>query len=144
MAIYRPPRRRFSLRWVLVGVGVVAAIVLFLLARDGGPTAAERRATLRVALVEAEGLLEIVEIEYSEAVENGRVVARSEYEGAVDALARSESRYRIGRSLIAPEMADDIDALYAEAGDLVVDRVPETTLANHLKELGRALTRSAG
>ena len=139
MAIYRPerPRRRPRLSVLLLGL-VVGAAIVGLLVRDGDPSPEERNAAVRTALIEASGLLEIVEIEYAEAVENGRVVAETELEGAEDALSRSGARYRSVRTELVAlnlDVVAEIDAGYAAMEAAVGERTEAERLSDLIGRL---------
>lgn len=136
MAIYRPERSRWRPRLFVLATGLLAGVVaIVLLTRDREPNAEERAAALRTGLIEATGLLEIVEIEYAEAVRNGDVVAEAELEGAVDALARGKARYREIRAALDAEVTGDIDAAFAKVESLLVRRADPSVVANELKRL---------
>ncbi|MDQ4095002.1 MAG: hypothetical protein M3174_02190, partial [Actinomycetota bacterium] len=94
-------------------VGLVAGLIVG--SEDPDPVEAVRE--VRVTLTEAASLLEIVEIEYAEALEDGSGAGDQEYEGALDALARSRSHWRRARPALALLESDDasaIDARYEE------------------------------
>jgi len=141
MAIYRPPRSPWRARILVALAGLVTGGILVLLfLPEGEPTPEERAATARTELIGAEGILEIVAIEYSESVRDGEVVAEAEYEGAVSALARSRDRYEAVRSELTPDVAAEIDELYDKVESLLEQRVPITELTKALDSLGRLLT----
>lgn len=147
MAIYRPQRRR----WTLAGATGLAGLLLGVLLGWGllrpAPDPVAAIEELRTALVQAAGSLEIVEIEYSESVEGGEIVARPEYEGARDALASSRDRYaevRDAVEAISPDLAAEIDRGYAELERLVGQPAPPEDVSALTEELRGALTGALG
>lgn len=113
MAIYRPTKPRYKTLLLTGAVGVAAGLVLGLLLGGGDPAPEEAAREVRVSLSEAASVLEIVQIEYSEATEGGG--GEQELEGARDALARSRTLWRDARAtflVLDPDRAEEIDALY--------------------------------
>src|SRR5687768_16798940 len=93
MAIYRPPKRRWT---VAVATGLIGLLLGLLLGWGllrPEPDPADVLGDLRATLISAAGTLEVVAIEYAESVEDGEVVAEPEYRGARDALASSRQTY---------------------------------------------------
>lgn len=143
MAIYRPQRRGWRLP-VVVGVAALVAGLLAGYAVWGRrePDAAEAVRRVRAGLRVAAGTLEVAGIEYGESVEDGRVVRSPEYRGAVDALARSRTRYAEvapAFRLIDPDGARRAEELYAQLEDLVEDRAAEDEVRAVIEELGALL-----
>jgi len=117
MAIYRPPKPRWR---VAVGAGLagllVGAVAGFA-AGDKEPDPLEGARALQVDLTRAAGPLEVVAIEYEEAVPAGEVVAEAEYQGGLAALRSSRGRFeevREALSVFDPARTDEIAAGYDE------------------------------
>lgn len=92
----------------------------------------------RTALVSSAGTLEVVAIEYAEAVEGGEIVAQAEYDGSVDALASSRSTYEAyapAIEVLSPDLATDIEAGFDEIAELMAENAPEDVVAQRLEEL---------
>lgn len=143
MAIYRPPKPRWraaaaaALGGLVIGVG--AGWLMFGRAEPEPQEALER---VRTAMTDAATTLEIVAIEYSESVEGTDVVNRSEYEGAVDALARSRTSYQEFRGAIAMvdrSSAERIDDAYEELEQLVREPAAPEEVETKTQELAALL-----
>jgi hypothetical protein len=123
MAIYRPPKQRWPAVLVAAVAGLLIGVVIGWLAFGRAePDPQESLDQMRVAFNDAATILEIVAIEYSESVQGTEVVNRSEYDGAVEALARSRTRYREFRAAIAmvdQQSIERIDSAYEELDRLV-------------------------
>lgn len=140
MAIYRPSKPRYRLVLGALATGLVGGLVGGLIVGGDEADPIEAVREIRVTLTEASSLLEIVEIEYSEALEDGTGAGDPEYEGARDALARSRSHWQRARpalDLLAPDDVDDIDAGYEELEQAVADEA----LAEEVNELTDDLTQ---
>jgi hypothetical protein len=144
MAIYRPPppRWRAAIAGGLVGilVGLIAGI---LLARGSGADHADAVREIKSALTRSAGTLEVVEIEYSEAVENGEITTESEYEGARAAALRARSGFQDVREplgLLAPEATAEIDAAFDQLLAAIDDLSDEAVVAEHVQDTTRLLT----
>lgn len=129
MAIYRPQRPRYKLVLGAALVGLVVGLVTGLLLGRDEPDPVEAVREIRVTLTQASSSLEIVEIEYAEALDDGSGEGDPEYEGALDALARSRAHWRRARpaiDLLAPEDAATIDSRYDELRQAMEDEaLPE-------------------
>jgi hypothetical protein len=94
MSLYREPgavrrRRRLIAAGAAAAVAVVALAVVLLAGGDSGPpTAQERAASARAAATEAADRLDVLRIEYGQAVKGGRVVAATEYTASGEHVAR--------------------------------------------------------
>jgi DNA-binding FadR family transcriptional regulator len=100
----------------------------------------------RLSLTE-EGEKVVVQVEYAESVENGRVVATPKYKGARGALASSRSRYvgvREAVASVAPDTAAEIDRAYDELERLMDARAPTEDVATLAGELADMLTGVLG
>jgi hypothetical protein len=141
MAIYRPQRPRWRLATVagLLGLGVGLLVGWGLLAPEPDP--AEVLGEVRASLASAASTLEVVGIEYAESVEDGKVVASPEYEGARDALASSRARYqeaRDGLVAVSPEGASAIDDAYDRLEAAMAARASDeevSSLVGDLREM---------
>lgn len=143
MAIYRPQRPRWRATAVagLVGLGLGLLIGWGLLRPEPNP--AELIASARATLASAAATLEVVEIEYDEAVEDSRIVARPEYEGARSALRSSRERYAEARAVVAAVSADDasaIDDAYDDLERAVDARAPAEEVSASAQGLREMLT----
>lgn len=147
MAIYRPQRRRWTLAAAAAAAGLLVGLVVGwgLLRPDPDPVEAIEE--VQRALVQAAGTLEVVEIEYEESVEDGRVVTSAEYEGARSALASSRERYLAVRDAVAaisPDGASRIDDAYGELEGLVAGLAPVEEVSALVEELREMLTGALG
>ena len=139
MAIYRPTRgRRRALIWSAAGGLIVGGIGGFLVASTSQADTSEAARSIRSSLMRASGALEIVDIEYAEAVEDGAVVARAEYEGARDAAAEARAIFDDVRGplqILAPDTASELsrnftdltDAVEATADENEIDAIVSST-----------------
>lgn len=126
MSVYRDPAGRRSR--LLVGAAIVAALIGaiagFVLARatDDDPTLADQVAEVRGGLMSAISALELVTIEYREAVRDGEVVEQTEYEAAQSQAASAAATLDSAAedlSLIAPEQARAAEQGIAELEQLI-------------------------
>jgi hypothetical protein len=98
-------------------------------------------------MTDAATTLEIVAIEYSESVEGTDVVNRPEYEGAVDALARSRTSYQEFRGAIAMvdrSSAEAIDDAYEELDQLMGEPASPEEVETKTQELAALLESLVG
>lgn len=141
MAIYRPSKPRYRLVLIAAAIGLLVGIVTGLVLGNDEPDPVESVREISVTLTEASSVLEIVEIEYEEALEDGTGEGDAEYEGALDALARSRTSWtevRPAVELLAPETASEVDALYGDLDQAMTDEaLPEeiNELTGELSEL---------
>ncbi len=143
MAIYRPPKPR----WRVGVLGLLAGLAIgggigFAIGSPDAPDIDAAVAAIKTGLVRAAGSLEIVAIEYAEAVEDEALVARSEYEGALAAEASSEAEYRrvrAGLRAIVPDGVEAIDAGYTELREAMTGQADEAEIARLVTELERSL-----
>jgi hypothetical protein len=109
MSLYREPgkarRRRRLLAGAAVGAVVLVALSVFLLVGgdSGPPSRAERAAAARTAAGQSLDGLELLQIEYGQAIKAGRVVEPTEYEAAKADVQRA-------RQALADHRAD-LDAV---------------------------------
>jgi hypothetical protein len=143
MAIYRPPKPRWPAVLVAAVTGLLIGIVIGWLAFGRAePDPQESLDRMRVAFNDAATTLEIVAIEYSESVDGPEVVNRSEYEGAVQALARSRTKYQEFRAAIAmvdQQSTQRIDSAYEELDRLVGEPASPEVVETKINELAALL-----
>jgi hypothetical protein len=143
VAIYRPPKPRWPLA---VGVGFLSLLMGFGIGLGVGgrdPAPADVASDLRSDLVAAAGSLEVAQIEYAESVSDGEITRRAEYDGALDAIDSSQSRYRQVKPAInalVPARADEISNRYDECSSAMHERADPREVTDCLAEL-RALVK---
>jgi hypothetical protein len=96
MSLYREAGRARRRRRIAIGAGVlvvVIAVIVVLLAGGGGPpNHADRVKAAQAAASEALDGVEIVTVEYPQAVRGGRVVAATEFAGAKADVQRARQQ----------------------------------------------------
>jgi hypothetical protein len=110
VSLYREPgqarrRRRLLVAGAVSALAVIAAVVALVAGGGGPPSHAERAAGARAAAAQALDGLELVQIEYGQAVTGGRVVAPTEYEAAradVQRARRALARHRADVEAVHP------------------------------------------
>lgn len=144
MSVYRDPagRRSRLLAAAIVAAAVVGAIAGFVLARatDDDPTLAEQVAELRDELAPALSALELVTIEYREAVRDSEVVEQTEYDAARSQAASAAAAVDSAAedlSLIAPEETEAAEQGIAELEELIEARADAS-------EVGRVANAARG
>lgn len=135
MSLYREPgqarRRRRLLVASAVAVAALVAAVVVLLAGGGAPSAAERAAAARGAAAQALDGLELVQIEYGQAVQDGRVVAATEYAAAQADVQRARdalAQHRQDVRTVDPAAPARADRALASVRGAVNRRVPAQEL----------------
>lgn len=119
MAIYRPPKPRWRAGALGAAAGLVAGLGIgFALGSPNQPDLDAAVATMRASLVRASGSLEIVAIEYEEAVANDEVVSESEYEGSLAAERSSEAEFANVSSALAELIPERVAAIKTAYGEL--------------------------
>src|ERR671918_2632349 len=147
MAIYRPPKRRWTIGVTKGLIGLLFGLLIGWGLLRPEPDPAEVVGTIRSGLVSAAGTLEVVGIEYAESVEDGNVVAEPEYEGARSALVSSQARYleaRPGVTAISPDTASSIDRAYEDLERSIERRAPEAEVTQLTESLAQMLTEALG
>ncbi|HUR16279.1 MAG TPA: hypothetical protein VMZ33_03245 [Candidatus Limnocylindrales bacterium] len=141
MAIYRPRRSRWPLL-LAVGVicfllgGAVGAVVV-------GSRSADLEETATIISDEmgaSAGLLEVVEIEYTEAVAPGG--GEIEYEAALDNLSRSRERYDSvanGLAVLDPDRARRIETGFARLQTMIAERAEAAAVGDGVASLREEL-----
>jgi hypothetical protein len=150
MSVYREPARRRA-RAALIGalVGLLAGgIVGFLLGRatEGEPTLAEQAGQLEERLAPALNALELVTIEYPEAVRDGEVVAPTEYEAArSQAQTAADVVASTGEDLAVLSAADArrAETLTRRLTDLIERRETPEAVARLARDAADAVTSAA-
>lgn len=141
MAIYRPQRRR----WVLAAIAAAAGLLVGLLlgyALRGDPDPLDAIEETRTTLLSAAATLEIVGVEYAEAVEGEEIVAPPEYEAALAALASSRERYREVAGVVEvlnPAAVTAAEDGYRELERMIRDRENEGLVRAATEDLGDTL-----
>ena len=137
-----PSRRR---RWMPAAVSGLVGLLVGLLvgyALRSGPDPAGAIEETRTALLGAAATLEIVGVEYAESVEGGRIVAGSEHEAALDALASSRERYAEAAGVVAvvsPASARAIEDGYERLERMIRDLADEEDVRTAAESLGDTL-----
>jgi hypothetical protein len=138
MAIYRPSRPRGrALALTAVLSLVVGGLVGWAMGNAREPDPIEAVRSIRSSLSGVSGALEVVAIEYAEAVDGDEVVAEAEYEGARAAAERARSLFgeiRAPLELLVPDSTDEIDASL----DGLVDAVDSTADEDDVTAIARA------
>jgi hypothetical protein len=148
VAIYRPSRPRWRAIAVAAVLGLVVGVGLGVALASRSPSdPAAAVAPARTALVQASNTLEVASVEYEESVSETEVVARTEYEGARDALARSRRSYHEARpalEAIAAPTAAELDEAYDALERQMGEPAPPEQVGAAIDELGAALRRATG
>lgn len=142
MAIYRPPKRRWPALVACLFGGAIVGLVAGLLIGSGDPDPAEAVAPAKQSLNDALIVLDVLDVEYSEAVSGGSVQNRSEYDGARSALERSRAAFEDARPALQaldPQRAEAIGGAYAQLQGLVADAADPSSVSAAIVELKDAL-----
>jgi hypothetical protein len=138
MAIYKPPKARWPLA-VFAGVlGLLLGIGIGFALGQEEPDPAEGVRLVQQELAAAAAGLEVAGIEYTEAVDDGEVVSDPEYQGSLDAIGNSRTRFEsveAALATLAPELAEQIADGYEEAESAMEDRAPDEDVQALLEEL---------
>jgi len=143
MAIYKPPpsRWRLALATGIAGLIIGLGVGAFLLGQsDPNPT--EVIGSVRTELSGVAGVLEVLEVEYTESVRDGDVVSETEYDGAVAALTRAQARFAEARPTLLAldrEKVQDIDGQFDELRELIADHASADEVSEAIRELTSAL-----
>jgi hypothetical protein len=146
VAIYRPPKRRWPLAAAagLAGIviGIAAAAVL-----ASEPDPVESLRVTKSQLAQASAVLEVAEVEYSEAVENGEIESQAEYDGALGALDRSRALFLSAAPVVRfadSDVAGSIERSYDEIRATMEAPGSEEEVAALLEELAAQLDGALG
>lgn len=142
MAIYRRPKPRWPALLGALVLGLVVGFGVGLTLGRQEPDPADAVQEVKSSLSRAASTLEIVEIEYEESVEDGRVVSDAEYSGAQDALARSRSSYEEVQGALAAldsQRTMAIDSAYDDLESMVAERAEASEVEAAVDELAEML-----
>ncbi len=142
MAIYRRPKPRWPALVGALALGLVIGSGVGLTLGRQEPDPVDAVAEVKTSLSRAAGVLEVVEIEYEESVDAGRVISEPEYSGARDALARSRSSYEEVRAALRAfdsDRTDAIDGAYDDLESMVQQRADPSEVAAAVDELTEML-----
>ena len=142
MAIYRPPRPRYRIALLCLGIGLLTGLATGLVLGGGESDPRTTAQEVRVSLVEAASLLEIVEIEYEEGLEATGDIQNQELSGARDALQRSRQRWGEAKGLlelIDPSGTEEIDAAYSNLQEVMEQEAAAEVVAELTADLGEIL-----
>ena len=148
MTISRPARRRWPAIVAAAMAGIVAGLLLGLALGgddESDPLSGVRDA--RSSLVRAAGVLEIVDVEYGQGIEDGRVVSAPEYRGASDAVRRSREHYAEARPVLAFIESDAtarVDRAYEQLESAIAERVAQSDVDSQARALQQMLRRLSG
>ena len=132
-------------RWAVgVPAGLAGLLMGLLLGYALRPAPEPARAIeeTRTTLLGAAATLEIVGVEYAESVEDGRIVARSEHDAALAALASSRERYGEAAEVVAvvsPVSARAIEDGYEGLERMIRDLGDEDDVRAAAESLGDTL-----
>lgn len=149
MSLYREARQ--GRRWVLaaLGVGLVVGLLAgFACGRassDSSPSLERAIADLRSRSGTASDALELLSIEYPQAVRDGRVVAATEYSAVERDLATARSTIadiRLELELLAPTDAESVAERLEGLAALVRRRAAAATVIREAQAATEALRRA--
>ncbi len=89
------------------------------------------------------GYLDLLAIEYSEAVENGRVVQEEEYGASLEILEKAITSFEAMRQYaeeINPDAAERAGALIKELENKINDKASPDEVASLIDDLGKVIT----
>lgn len=128
---------------VFAGVlGLLLGIALGFVLGQEDPDAAEGVRLVQQELAAAAAGLEVAGIEYTEAVVDGEVVSDAEYQGSLDAIGNSRTRFESVEDALAglaPDLAEQIADGFDEAESAMEDRAPTEDVQALLDELSGLL-----
>ncbi|MGH2807749.1 MAG: hypothetical protein ACRDKT_10790 [Actinomycetota bacterium] len=142
MAIYKPPKARWPLAVFAGVVGLLVGVGVGLVVGREEPDASEGVRLVQQELASAAAGLEVAGIEYEEAVEDGEVLNDTEYQGSLDALDSSRTRFEgveDALATLAPDQAEAIASGYDEAAGAMEGRAPPDEVQGLLDELSELL-----
>jgi capsule polysaccharide export protein KpsE/RkpR len=130
MSLYREPgqarrRRRAIVAGAAATLVMIAVLVVVLAGGGGPPTTAERAQAARSAAAQALDGLELLQIEYGQAVRDGRVVAPTEYDAAkadVDRARAALTAHREDVAVVDPAAPAKAQAALARVSSVVQQR----------------------
>ncbi|MEA2498766.1 MAG: hypothetical protein QOH26_1171 [Actinomycetota bacterium] len=119
-------------------LGLIVGLIIGALIGRSDPDPSESVSLIRTSLLSAAGSLDVATVEYQESVEDGAVVSRPEYDGALDAIRSSRGSFeevRTAVEVLAPERVDSIEELYDEVEAQMEAMAPATEVEATLQEL---------
>jgi hypothetical protein len=148
MAIYRPapPRWRAAAVTGIAGL-FVGGMAGWLVGAGTEPDPVDAMRKVRSRLTMAASALEVVAIEYSEAVEAGEVVAETEYEGARSAAARARDLFdevREPLTTLAPQTTADLASRLEDLIEAIDDTASEAKVAELVDATASTLENFGG
>jgi len=146
MAIYKPPKARWPLAVFAGVVGLLVGIGIGFLLGGEETDPLEGARMVQQELASAAAGLEVVGIEYTEAVDDGTVVNDTEYRGSLDALESSRDRFEAVEDAVAalaPELAQSITDAYDATADVMEAKEPAEDVQALLDELSELLKGEA-
>lgn len=151
MSLYREAGRRRTLPLLAgaVAIALLAGLIGFLIG-DGGneePSLADAVQSVREDTRPAISELELVTIEYGEAVRDGQVVAETEYQAArdhVDRAAESLASVSGDLELLGPDGVAEARAAMSELGTLVEQRAAAAEVDAAVRRAEDALRDATG
>jgi hypothetical protein len=138
MAIYKPPKARWPLAVFAGALSLLLGIGIGFALGQEEPDPAEGVRLVQQELAAAAAGLEVAGIEYTEAVQDGEVVSDPEYQGSLDAIGNSRTRFEsveAALATLAPELAEQIADGYEEAESAMEERAPDEDVQALLEEL---------
>ena len=147
MAIYRPSRARWPIALAAAVVGVAIGLVAGLSLADTGPHPGAVVSDVRANVRAATALLDVVKVEYQEAVSGGEVTTVQEYGGARDALGRSRARFDRAARVLEPldhEAAERIGDAYQRLAQMMGETAPAQDVLDQIDRLASLLEDIAG
>jgi hypothetical protein len=147
VAIYRPSRSRWPLAVAAAVVGAAIGLVVGLLLAGGEPDPGAVVSDVRADVRAARGLLDVVKVEYQEAVSDGEVTTVQEYGGARDALGRSRARFDKAARVLEPldrRATEKIVDAYARVAQMMGETAPAHDVLDQIDHLDSLLEGITG
>jgi len=149
MSLYREAGRwhRWPAGAVVAGIAAGFLVGFFAgRATEGSPSLSAQLAEVRESLREVTDALELVAIEYPQAVQAGEVVAETEYAAAKADLERAQqvfARERPELDVLMPAEAARAERELEELGELIGARASPDEVAQKAQETGAAVRAAA-
>lgn len=150
MSLYREASRRRRLPLLVAAAALAVGVPTgFGIGRATAPepTVADALERVRAELRTARDALELLAIEYPQAVSDGRVTAPTEYDAALADLRRARDAFERARddlAAITPAAAARVDRLLADVAALVDRKAPAAQVAARAREAEQALRELPG
>ena len=150
MSVYRQarpgrPALVIAIAVAFLVVGVVGGALLFDGSDDEGGSLRDAVGRLRDDMRPAVESLDVLPIEYGQAVRGGRVVAPTEYEGAKGHLERARKAFDGARgdlALLAPAEAAAAERRLDELGQLIDRHAPAAQVEARARDAAAAIKRA--